>query len=157
MKNKNQFSKRSLSRLVAVQTFYQYDFFQRQIVVDVLAKKLVENYSLDENEQVSSYQNKIDDDLLQSLLSGLILVIDKVDVEIELFLKNEWKIESLPDLMLQIIRLATFELQFMKDNPTKVIINEYVDLSACFYDLKQTTFVNSILQNIANKNRPTNE
>ena len=105
MKNKNQFSKRSLSRLVAVQTFYQYDFFQRQIVVDVLAKKLVENYSLDENEQVSSYQNKIDDDLLQSLLSGLILVIDKVDVEIELFLKNEWKIESLPDLMLQIIRL----------------------------------------------------
>jgi transcription termination factor NusB len=45
----------------------------------------------------------------------------------------------------------------MKDNPTKVIISEYVDLSACFYELKQVTFVNSILQNIANKNRPNND
>ncbi len=157
MKNKNQFSKRSLSRLIAVQSFYQYDFYQRQTVVDNLAKQLVENYALSENEEIASYVKKIDDNLLQSLLLGLILVIDKIDEEIAPFLKGEWKIETLPDLMLQILRLATFELKFMKDNPTKVIISEYVDLSACFYELKQVTFVNSILQNIANKNRPNND
>ncbi len=156
MKNKNQFSKRSLSRLIAIQAFYQYDFYQRQIVVEGLAKQLVENYALSENEEVASYVKKIDDGLLQSLLSGLILVIDKIDEEIAPFLKGEWKIETLPDVMLQILRLATFELKFMKDNPTKVIINEYVDLAACFYESKQVTFVNSISQNIANKNRSEN-
>ncbi len=123
-------------------------------MVDALAKQLVENYALSENEDVVSYQKKIDDNLLESLLSGLILVIEKIDEEIAPFLKGEWKITTLPDVMLQILRLASFELKFMKDNPTKVIINEYVDLSACFYEPKQVTFVNSILQNIANQNRP---
>jgi hypothetical protein len=27
-------------------------------------------------------------------------------------------------------------------------------LAACFYDSRQVTFANSVLQNIANKNRP---
>jgi len=152
--NKDQFSKRSLSRLIASQTFYQYDFYQRQIEVDVLAKQLIENYSLDESEELSSYLKKVDNELLQSLLSGLILVIDKIDEEVELFLKDEQNITNLSDIMLQILRLATFEIKFMKDNPTKVIINEYVDLAACFYDSRQVTFANSVLQNIANKNRP---
>jgi N utilization substance protein B len=91
--------------------------------------------------------------LVESLLSGLFLVQDQIDDEITPFLKGEWKIEDLADLILPILRLATFELKFMKDIPTKVVISEYVDLSACFYDAKQVTFVNSILQNIANKNR----
>ena len=150
---KQHLSKRFLSRLIAAQSLYQYEFYQREIAVDILSQQLVENYFLSENEVTSSYQKKIDDQLLQTLLSGVILVTDKIDDEIALFLKGEWKIENLPDVMLQIIRLATFELQFLKDIPDKVIISEYVDLAACFYDVKKVTFVNSILQNISNKNR----
>ena len=153
MKNKTQLPKRSLSRLIALQSFYQYDFYQRQISVDILSQQLIENYVLSEEEIPSSYSKKIDDGLLQSLLSGLVLVEDKIDEEIKPFLKDEWTIEALPDLILQVLRLAAFELKFMKDIPTKVIINEYVNLAACFYDIKRITFVNRILQNIADKNR----
>jgi N utilization substance protein B len=153
MKKKQNLPKRFLSRLIAAQTLYQYDFYQKQKSIEILSKNLVENYFLTENEEVSSYAGKIDNELLESLLSGMILVQDKIDDEIVLFLKGEWKIENLSDLILPILRLATFELKFMKDIPTKVVISEYVDLSACFYDAKQVTLVNSIFQNIANKNR----
>ena len=149
---KKYLSKRFLSRLIAAQSLYQYEFYQREIALDILSRQLVENYFLSENEAISSYQKKIDDQLLQTLVSGVVLVIEKIDDEIVLFLKGEWKIENLPDVMLQILRLATFELQFLKDIPEKVIISQYVDLAACFYDAKKITFVNSILQNIANKN-----
>ncbi|MCE3254936.1 MAG: NusB antitermination factor [Rickettsiaceae bacterium] len=150
---KNHLTKRFLSRLIAVQTLYQYDFHQRQIEVSSLLKQLIENYFLDENDQALSYKGKIDEDFADSLLSGAVLAIDKIDQEIAGFLKEKNNLEEMPDVMLQILRLASFELKFMKDIPAKVIISEYVDLSACFYDAKQVTFTNGILQNIANKNR----
>ncbi len=153
-KQNSKFPKRSLSRLIAVQSFYQYDFHERKISVEALAEGLTQNYFLSEEEKIPSCEKKIDSDLLQSLLCGLITVKDKIDDEITPFLKGEWRIDNLPDVMLQILRLGSFELKYMKDTPTKVIINEYVDLSSCFYDAKQVTFVNKALQNIANKNRP---
>lgn len=151
--NKKNLPKRSLTRLIAVQSLYQFDFYNRKVSLDNLAKQLAEDYFLTENKRLNLSEKQIDKDFLESLLSGIALVIDKVDEEISGFLKGEWKIDNLPDIILQILRLGAFEIKFMKDTPEKVIISEYVDLAACFYDKKQITFVNSILQNISNKNR----
>jgi N utilization substance protein B len=152
--NKNNLTKRSLSRLIAVQSLYQYDFYTRKNDINALAKQLVENYCLSETQEKSvSYQDKIDAELLESLVSGVVLVLEPIDEEIKAFLKNEWKIDNLPDVILAILRLATFELKYLEDVPTKVVINEYVDLAACFYEDKKVTFVNKILQNIADKTR----
>lgn len=146
--------KRSLSRLIAVQALYQYDFYQGDKDIRELAKQLSENYFLSEEEEKStSYVDKIDGDLLESLLSGIILVLPNIDEEIKSFLKGEWRVEDLPDLMLPILRFASFELKFMKNIPTKVVISEYVDLAACYYEEKKVTFINKVLQNIADKNR----
>ncbi len=146
--------RRSLSRLVAVQSLYQYDFYKQEIELNTIYKQLVESYLLvDEEQKLTSYSDQIDDELLESLLSGIILALPTIDEEIESFLKGEWKIDNLPDLLLPILRLGSFELRFMKDIPTKVVISEYVDLAACFYEEKKVTFVNKVLQNIADKNR----
>lgn len=153
MQRKSNSSKRSLTRLIAVQSLYQFEFYNRQTAIDILSKQLVEDYFLSENKKIESCEKEIDQEFLESLLSGIILVVDKIDQEITSFLKGEWKIENLPEMTWHILRLGAFEIKFMKDTPTKVIISEYVDLAACFYDAKQITFVNSILQNIANQNR----
>ena len=151
-KKYSQSLKRSLSRLIAVQALYQYDFYERNISIVEMTKQMTDNYFLSDKEELAtSYQDKIDNNLLETLTSGVILVLPNLDSEIKLWLKNEWKIENLLDVMLAILRLATFELNFIKDTPKTVIISEYVDLAACFYDIKQVTFVNSILQNITNK------
>lgn len=141
-----------MSRLISVQTFYQYDFFERKTAPNTLASQLTSDYFLTEEKKISC-EKKIDAEFLETLISGLVIVLDKVDEEIAKFLKGEWTIKNLPDVALQILRLGTFELKYMKDTPTNVIISEYVDITASFYDEKQITFVNSILQNIANSNR----
>jgi transcription antitermination protein NusB len=146
--------KRSLSRLVAVQSLYQYNFYQSDKDLLEISKQLLENYFLsEEEEKPTSYLDKIDTELLESLLSGIILALENIDEEIKSFLKDEWRAEDMPDLMMPILRLASFELKFMKDTPTKVIISEYVDLAACYYEEKKVNFINKVLQNIADKNR----
>lgn len=144
-----------MSRLIAVQSLYQYDFYQGDKDIHSLFKQLLENYLLsEEEEKPTSYRAKVDINLLESLLSGIVLVLPTLDEEIKSFLKDKWRVEDLPDLMLPILRLASFELRFMKDIPTKVVISEYVDLAACYYEEKKVTFINKVLQNIANENRP---
>jgi N utilization substance protein B len=148
--------KKSFSRLMATQILYQNDFYknsqQENIDIDALAEDLLESYLLSENDkEITSYRKKVDVDLLKNLLSGTLMSLSNLDEKIKSKLKDAWTIEQLPDVMLQILRLGVFELKFMKDTPSKVIISEYVDLAACFYDAKKITFVNSLLQNIANE------
>ncbi|MFT5702705.1 MAG: N utilization substance protein B [Rickettsiales bacterium] len=150
---KNKLPKRFLTRCVAAQALYQYDFYDQETSLKILLRNLIQNYSFTEDEDSVSIADKIDEEFLETLLSGLTFSQDKIDDQIKALLKDEWKIEDLSEVMLQILRLGTFELKYLKDIPTKVVINEYVDLAGCFYDTKKVTFVNSILQNIANTNR----
>ena len=152
MSNSNKLLKRSLSRLVAVQSLYQYDFYHGEIAIDFIARQLLENYFLSGDEELpTSYQNKVDCNLLESLIPGVVLALPTIDEKIKLSLNNGWEIDKLSDILLPVLRLAIFELKFMKDVPNKVIISEYVDLAACFYEAKKVTFVNGFLQNIANE------
>ena len=71
------------------------------------------------------------------------------DKKIAKFLENNHNFNQIPDVMLQILQLGTFELQFMKKNPTKVVINEYVNITNSFFDKKKTDFVNAVLDKIS--------
>jgi len=55
----------------------------------------------------------------------------------------------------QILRVAIFEIKYFDKIPTKVIINEYTDIASSFDGESKVQFVNSILENIAKKNRST--
>lgn len=146
--NKNQ--KRSLSRLMAVQIFYQRDFFSGAKNLEEISKDVIENYALDAEEKISSYREKIDEEFLQKLLA---LTIDEktIDAEISEFLQKGWSLESLDGVLLQILRLGVFELKFFRDIPAKAIISEYVDIAASFFDEKKITFVNALLDGVAKK------
>ena len=156
--NKNTGRKRSLTRLVAIQILYQYNFFNTQ---NLLGKKsitdvtneIVDNYILDQEEIPSSYRQKIDIDFLAALTTAIIPLLDEIDVDIAELLQKNWTLAKLPDVALEIIRIAVFELRYMTDVPVKVVINEYVDIASSFYDDKKVTFVNSILDNLAKKYR----
>ena len=61
------------------------------------------------------------------------------------------------DKLLKIIIFAgIFELMFKHNNPTKVIINEYVKTSEFFLEKAQIKFVNAILDKIAKNVRKSN-
>jgi N utilization substance protein B len=145
--------KKSLSRLMAIQIFYQYDFLKRQEKLEQIKESLIENYALNFEENPCSYREKIDENFLNNLITGLDLDVEKIDDEISQFLKEGWSLEKLDDVARQILRLSAFELKFLNDIPAKVIIDEYVDIAASFFDLKRLSFFNATLENLAKKFR----
>ena len=147
-KNKNR--KRTLSRLVAAQILYQYDFHEQKKTYDEIKNDLVANYVLGSDDSVSSYKEKIDEDFLDQLLA-VTQVFSKIDQEIAPFLQQP--VSKLDQVMLQILRLAVFELLLMKDAPSKVVIDEYVGIAASFFDQKKVTFVNAILDKFKDSNK----
>ena len=150
---KNIGRKRSLSRLMAIQIFYQFDFLRDAKKLDEVKRDIIENYLIDEKENISSYREKIDESFLDNLLAGLSLDVKKIDEEISTVLKTGWSIDNLDSVVVQILRFGSFELKFMQDIPTKVILDEYVDIAASFFEGKKVMFVNAALDSLAKKLR----
>ena len=145
--------KKTLSRLMAVQIFYQHEFFNRERKLEEIKEELIENYLLDSRHQTTSYRKEIDESFLNILVTGLSLEIATIDAEISEFLKGDWSLDQLEDVTLQILRVAAFELKNLADIPAKVVIGEYVDIAASFFDSKRLSFVNATLDALAKKFR----
>lgn len=145
--------KRTLSRLMAIQTFYQYDFFGKEKDIEELKNSLIDNYAMDVEEEIKSYREKVDNALIQSLILGLKKDLENIDSEITFLFKKENDVKNSSDILLQIMRFAAFELKHSKDVPLKVIIDEYVDIAAHFVSVQKVTFVNGSLENLAKKYR----
>jgi N utilization substance protein B len=138
--------KRTLTRLVAVQILFQFYFFNEEKNIDEIKNELIQNYVLTENEEEKSCADKIDNIFLDRLIALTLESVGEIDIKISSFLKN--KTEELPSIILQILRLGASELMFLKEVPPNVAINEYVNIAGSFFDKKQLSFVNSVLENI---------
>jgi N utilization substance protein B len=149
-KTKQLVSKRSLSRLIAVQTLYQYYYKNQDVDILQVMDDVIDNYTIDpDNQEVESYRKKVDMTFLRNLVSGIILVLKKVDDQVTNALGEGHEFDNIPDVMLQILRFGAFELQFIQDNPVNITINEYVDIASSFYDTKKVGFVNGVLDKIS--------
>lgn len=146
-KNKNR--KRTLSRLIAVQILYQREFNSEKSYEEI-KDDLVANYALDNEDEISSYAEKIDEGFLTQLLRSVEL-FEKTDQEIAPLLQQP--IANLDLVMLQILRLAIFELRTLKDAPQNVVIDEYVGIAVSFFDQKKVTFVNAILDKFKDQSK----
>ena len=105
-----------------MQTIYQYDFYKGEEEITNLMDDLLDNYVLDEDnndEQNIPYRQRVDLKFLEKILSGIILIIPQIDQEIQSNLKEGRKIEELKEVLLSILRMAIFELKFIKIFPKK--------------------------------------
>ncbi len=149
-KQKNKNRKRTLSRLIAVQVLYQYDYHLEKKSYEEIKKDLIENYILNSDDEISSYQDEIDAIFLDKLIAAPQMFVE-IDQELSAFLQKGWSLGSVDKVILQILRLAVFELQMLKDIPPKVVVDEYVGIAASFFDQKKVTFVNAILDKFLDK------
>ena len=60
-----------------------------------------------------------------------------------------WKRERVSYVSMAIITLATYEMMFMEDIPTRVSINEAVELAKKYDDDKAYSLVNGVLNKLA--------
>ncbi len=94
-----------------------------------------------------------DEELLATLISLNIEKKDAIEQVIADNLIEKYNLNRLDKVIRAILCLATSELLYAGDIPTKIIIDEYVSLTKTFYENNEAGFVNKVLDVIARSTR----
>lgn len=85
------------------------------------------------------------------LIKGTIENLERIDNEISAHAKN-WQLSRMAVVDRNILRLASYELLFLKDIPPKVSINEAIELAKKYSGEESSKFINGILDKIKEVN-----
>jgi len=143
---------KSLTRLVIVQALYQMEMAGTDIsdIINSLEDRLIFDNKFD------NLIRHISKKLLKDSISGVIDNQIQIDSIIKKNLSINWRFSRLDKILKAILRAAVYEISYKLDTPTKVIINEYIDITHSFYSQKEPEFVNAILDKIAIVERESN-
>ena len=86
---------------------------------------------------------------IKDVVQGTIERNDLIEETISKHLAEDLDLKRTDKLLKIIIFAAIYELMFKHNNPTKVIISEYVKTSEFFLEKAQIKFVNAILDKIS--------
>ena len=92
---------------------------------------------------------------IKDVVQGTIERNDLIVETIKKYIPDDLDLKRTDKLLKIIIFAGIFELMFKHNNPTKVIINEYVKTSEFFLEKAQIKFVNAILDKISKSIRKT--
>ena len=125
---------RHLSRTIAMQSLFEWDFKGRQEQLDGIVKN-----------NLSEFGHNLDDaGFVKQLASGVAEHLEEVD-RIIAKTAPEWPIEQIDGVDRAVLRLGIYELMFLKDVPPKVAINEAVELAKTFGGESSGKFLNGVL------------
>ena len=83
-----------------------------------------------------------------NLVNGVLNNADEYDILINEFLQKQDTTGTIDEVLLQAFRLAIYELK-NTDIDKNIVVNEYTDIVAEFFDGIYITFANGILDNMA--------
>ena len=86
--------------------------------------------------------------LLKDTINGVVDNQSQIDSIIKKNLSSNWRFNRLDKILKAILRAAVYEISYKLSTPSKVIINEYIDITHSFYSKKEPEFVNAILDKI---------
>lgn len=128
-------SNRHLARAIAMQSLYEWDFYgtQQRDALEIANRNLEENApQLDEK------------DFTRSIVNGVLTNRDKVDGTITKF-APDWPLEKITMVDRNVLRVGVYELLFNFDIPSKVAINEAIELAKTYGGESSGRFVNGVL------------
>ena len=125
---------RRKSREYALQMLYQYD-------VSHQSAGLADGFWADKEvpENIMEFAD--------SIVNGVIENLDMIDDKIRLSASN-WSIDRMAVVDRNILRMAVFELFYIKDIPVKVTLNEAIEIAKRFGEEESGSFVNGIIDRI---------
>ena len=91
--------------------------------------------------------NNLDLGYIKEVLYGIESKKEELDSIIKDNLQN-WKIERIAKINLTILRLAVLEMKYIEDVPSKVALNEALELTKKYSDEKSVSFVNAVLDKV---------
>jgi len=126
---------RHLSRMISMQTLYEYNFRQNADLQEIISRN------------INEYLDKVDADFIKSLVNGVTKHQEEIDKLISMS-APEWPIEQISLIDKTILSLSIYELKYAKDVPPKVSINEAVELGKQFGSENSSKFINGVLGNV---------
>lgn len=133
-------SSRHLSRSIAMQTLYEWDFGDKQMDVEALTNKNLELFA----------PGGEDKQFAMDLVKGVARELTAIDALIS-EIAPEWPIEQIGNVDRNVLRIGVYELLFTKDVPPKVVINEAVEVAKTFGGDSSGKFVNGVLGTLYKK------
>ncbi len=88
-----------------------------------------------------------DDSFMNSVIRGVMGHVDEINELITRF-APQWPLEQITRVDRSVLRVGIFELKFTKDIPSKVAINEAVELAKTFGGESSSRFVNGVLGSV---------
>lgn len=127
-------SNRHLSRTLALQTLFEWDF---RGSTDNIASLLEKNQK--------EFAGEFDDgDFAKNLVRGVLEHQAEIDSVITHY-APEWPLPQITTVDRNVLRLGVFELKYSQDVPPKVAINEAIELAKAFGGDASGRFVNGVL------------
>lgn len=130
---------RHLSRIILMQSLYEWDFRRDKLDIAQILKRNIDNFKED-----------CDKDFIKKSIDEIMKNLIKIDGIISVA-APEWPIEQIAVLDKTILRIAIYELSIVKDVPPKVAINEAVELAKSYGSENSSKFVNGVLGNLYKK------
>ena len=87
------------------------------------------------------------------IIDGTLSMLDEIDSAIKKTAEN-WVLERMAAVDRNILRFAVYELLQRKDIPPAVTINEAIEIAKKYSTLESASFINGILDKIAQKAKP---
>lgn len=148
----NKINKKSIARIAAVQSIYQYMLRNNDNIDDII-ENILSFYRNDNSVTDSPIKISLTISHFKLLVKLVFENIDKIDEIISDHLISDKDQNHIPILLQALLRTGICELLFFPDIPAKVVINEYTDIANDMLNDNEIGFVNSILDKIAKENR----
>ena len=132
---------RHLSRSIAMQSLYEWDFYGREKNLDEIVERNIKEFGpgLEKTDLIWQIINGVRDNL-----SRLDKIIEKA--------APEWPVNQIDIVDRNILRIGLYELLYAKKEevPPKVAINEAIELAKTFGGESSGRFINGVLGTVYN-------
>ena len=127
---------RHLSRSIAMQSLYEWDFSGKKGDLEKIVEKNVKEFA----------PGLEDQSLVWQIVTGVVKYLPKIDKIIEKA-APEWPIDQIMITDRNILRIGLFELLYgnKEEVPPKVAINEAIELAKSFGGESSGKFINGVL------------
>lgn len=145
--------RRSATRLAAVQALYQIE------LADAAPEDVLRGFSDKRWSGADPGLELPDPDrrMLDDLVLGVSAQKSAMDVALDGALSGGHSIGRLEILLRALLRAGAYELKMASAVPSKVVINEYVDLAHAFFAGKEPALVNAVLDRLSHVFRPAEQ
>jgi len=129
-------SSRHLARSIAMQSLYEWDFYDEERSLEEITERNIESFG----------PGLKDRDFVFALVNGVKEKLSKLNSIIE-EAAPEWPLDQITVVDRNILRLGLYELLYAKKDevPSKVAINEAIELAKNFGGESSGKFVNGVL------------